>query len=53
MRNDGLDEAQAGIKIAGRKSIISDMRIIPPYGRKWRETKVPLDEYERGESKLA
>ena len=29
MRNAGLDEAQAGIKIAGRISITSDMQMIP------------------------
>ena len=29
MRNAGLDEAQAG-KIAGRKSITSDMQMTPP-----------------------
>ena len=29
MRNTGLDEAQAGIKIAERISIISDMQITP------------------------
>ena len=33
MRNDGLDEAQAGIKIAGI-SITSDMQKTPLYGRK-------------------
>ena len=37
MRNTGLEEAQAGIKIAGRK---------------WRGTKKPLDESERGEWKV-
>ena len=31
MRNDGLDEAQAGIKIAGFEiSITSDMQTTPP-----------------------
>ena len=30
MRNAGLDEAQAGIKIAGRNIIISDMKMAPP-----------------------
>ena len=30
MQNAGLDEAQAGIKIARRISITSDMQIIPP-----------------------
>ena len=30
MRNAGLEEAQAGIKIARRKSITSDMQMTPP-----------------------
>ena len=34
MRNAGLDEAQAGIKIAGKISIISDMHTIPPLWQK-------------------
>ena len=34
MRNTGLDEAQAGLKIAGKISITSDMQMISPYGRK-------------------
>ena len=29
MQNAGLDEAQAGIKIAGGISVISDMQMIP------------------------
>ena len=29
-KNAGLDEAQAGIKIAGRMSITSDMQMTPP-----------------------
>ena len=40
MRNTGLDEAQAGIKIAGRN--INNLRYADdthPYGRKWRGTK--------------
>ena len=32
-------------------SITSDMQVTPPYGRKWRGTKEPLDESERGEWK--
>ena len=45
MRNAGLEEAQAGIKIAGRNlSITSDMQMTPPL---WQ--KEPLDESERGE----
>ena len=31
--------------------ITSDMQMTPPYGRKWRGTKKPLDESERGEWK--
>ena len=34
MRNDGLDEAQAGIKIATRISITSDMQMTPPLWQK-------------------
>ena len=60
MRNRGLEEAQAGIKIAGRN--INNLRYSGywyayadmqhhPYGRKWRRTKEPLDESERGEWK--
>ena len=47
MRNTGLEEAQAGIKI-------NNLRYVErhhPYGRKWRRTKKPLDESERGEWK--
>ena len=47
MRNARLDEAQAGIKIAGRN--INNLKICRwhhPYGRKQR-TKEPLDESER------
>ena len=34
MRNAGLDEAQAGIKIEGKISITSDMQMIPPLWQK-------------------
>ena len=34
MRNVRLDEAQAGIKIAGRISITSDMQMTPPLWQK-------------------
>ena len=50
MRNAGLEEAQAGIKIAGRN--INNLRSADdtyPYGRKQRRTKEPFDESERGE----
>ena len=49
MRNAGLKETQAGIKIAGRN--INNLRYADdhPYGRKGRGTKKPPDESERGE----
>ena len=50
MTNAGLEEAQDGIKIAGRN--INNLRFVddtPLYGRKLRRTKEPLDESERGE----
>ena len=34
MRNAGPDEAQAGIRIAGRISITSDMQMTPPLWQK-------------------
>ena len=34
MRNTGLDEAQAGIKIAGRNIKTSDMQMTPPLWQK-------------------
>ena len=34
MQNAGLDEAQAGVKIAGRISITSDTHITPPLWQK-------------------
>ena len=49
MRNTGLEEAQAGIKLAGEISITSDRQMTAPYGRKQRATKKLLDESERGE----
>ena len=52
MRNTGLEEAQAAIKIAGRN--ITNLRYADDttlYGRKWRGTKKPLDESEREEWK--
>ena len=47
MRNAQLDEAQAGIKIAGRNT--NNLRYadnITIHGRKRRRTKEPLDESE-------
>ena len=34
MRNTGLEEAQAGTKIAGKISITSDMQMTPPLWKK-------------------
>ena len=48
MRNAGLEEAQAAIKIAGRNINNPNMQMTPPLCRKWRRTKKPLDESERG-----
>ena len=49
MRNAGLEEAQAGIMIAGEISITSDMQMTPPLWQKVKRNKKPLDESERGE----
>ena len=49
MRNAGLGEAQAGIKIAREISIISNMQMTKLNGRKQRGSKEPLDKGERGE----
>ena len=48
MWNGGPDDAEAGIKIAGRN--INNLRYVDdttPYGRKRRRTEEPLDESER------
>ena len=49
MRNAGLDEAQAGIKISTRN--ISNLRYADDTSlmREGRRTKEPLDESQRGE----
>ena len=47
VRNAGLEEAQAGVKIT-KKIITSDMQMTPPLWQKVK-TKEPLDEGERGE----
>ena len=52
MRNAGLDEAQAETKIARRNIKKPQIcRWHHSYGKKWRRTKEPLDESERGEWK--
>ena len=53
MRNAGLEEAQAGIKISGRNLLATlDKQMTESnqlYGRKQRGTEEPIDENERGE----
>ena len=44
MRNTGLDEAQAGIKIAERNTTTQICRRHHPYGRMCRRTKEPVNE---------
>ena len=46
MRNAGLEETQAGIKISGRNINNQIYRWHHPYGRKWSGTKKPLNESE-------
>ena len=46
--NAGQDEAQLESRLPKDISITSYMQMTPPYGRKWRGTKKPLDESERG-----
>ena len=48
MWNARLDESQAGIKIAGRNNKSQRCRWYHFNGRKWRGTKEPLDDSERG-----
>ena len=38
-------------RLQGEISITSDMQMTPSFGRKWRRTKEPLDESERGQWK--
>ena len=38
-------------RLPGEISITSDMQMTPPYGRKHKRTKEPLDERERGQRK--
>ena len=49
MKNTGLEEAQAGIKMPGEISITSDMQMTPPLWQKVKKKQEPLDESERGE----
>ena len=50
MRNAGLEcqmKHKLESRFPGEISITSDMHMTPPYGRKWRKTKEPLDDSER------
>ena len=47
MQNAGVDEALTGIRIAGTDSDNLSYAMIPPYGRKQRGTKQPLEAGER------
>ena len=49
MRNPGWMKHKPESRLLGEISATSDMQMIPPYGRKRRGTKEPLDEGERGE----
>ena len=54
MRNAGLEEAQAGIKIAGRNTITSDMQMTPPLWQKLkRNSKASWWKWKRRVKKLA
>ena len=39
-------------RLPGEISVTSDMQMLPPYCRKWRRTKEPLDESEKEEWKV-
>ena len=47
----GLMKHKLESRLLEEISITSDMQMTPPYGRKQRRTKEPLDESERGEWK--
>ena len=48
MRNAGLEEAQAGIRLPEEISVTSDMKMTPPLWQKVKRNKKPLDESKRG-----
>ena len=52
MRNAGLNEAQAGIKIAGRNSITSDTQTALPLWQNMKRTKEPFEESKKRVKKL-
>ena len=53
MRDAGLEEAQAGIKIAGRNIVTSYMQMTPPLWQKVKRNLEPLDKSERRVKNLA
>ena len=52
MRNSGLEEAQAGMKIAGRNINNLRCRWHHPYGRKWRRTREPFEKVKEESEKV-
>ena len=52
MRNAGLEEAQAGIKMLGEISVTSDMQMTLPLWQKVKRNEKRLEEIERGEWKI-
>ena len=52
MRTLGWRKHKLKSRLPGEISITSDMQMTPPYGRKWRGTKEPPDENERGGEKV-
>ena len=52
MRNTGLDEAQAGTKIAGRNIINLRYADDTTLWQKWRRSKEPLDEMKEESEKV-
>ena len=53
LQNAGLDEAQTGIKIAGKNTNNLSMQMTPPLRQKARGTKEPPDEVKEESEKLA
>ena len=49
MRNAGWKKHKLESRLPGEISVTSDMQMTPPYGRKRRGTKKPLDESESRE----
>ena len=52
IRNTGWRKHKLESRLLGEISITSGRQMTPPYGRKWRRAKEPLDESEKGGLKL-